>query len=91
MEELLARYKPTRLKFDIECSEYLVINPEMIRDAGIHTVVGEYHLRSLEFVEKANELYTKFEACGYEMNKKRPKSISGWGIVITSRLPRACW
>jgi FkbM family methyltransferase len=86
MTELIARYHPTRLKFDIESSEYLVIDPQMLRDAGVNLVVGEYHVQTPELLEKAHELYARFEACGYEMSRQLPASHTGWGPVITSRL-----
>jgi FkbM family methyltransferase len=86
MEELLSRYQPTRLKFDIESSEYLVIDPEALRSAGVYLVVGEYHIQTPELLEKARKLYAEFEACGYEMSRQLPASPTGWGPVITSRL-----
>ena len=85
---LLEEHQPTRLKFDIESSEYLVIDPEVIRSAGIHTVVGEYHIQLPELLEKAHRLYAQFKACGYEMSRPRPEKVTGWGPVITSTLPR---
>jgi FkbM family methyltransferase len=89
MESLLEEHKPTRLKFDIESSEYLVVNPEQLREAGIHTVVGEYHIQLPELLKKAHKLYAQFESCGYSMSKPRPEKTTGWGPVITSKLQNA--
>jgi FkbM family methyltransferase len=89
MATLLGEHKPTVLKFDIESSEYLVIDPVMLRDAGIHTVVGEYHIQLPDLLEKAHKLYAEFESCGYTMSKPRPEKTTGWGPVITSKLQNA--
>jgi FkbM family methyltransferase len=65
------------------------IDPEQLREAGIHTIVGEYHIQLPELLEKAHKLYARFESCGYSMSKPRPEKTTGWGPVITSKLQNA--
>lgn len=86
LSQLLKMYHPTRLKFDIETSEYTVIKPQQLAEAGVQLVVGEYHVQTPELWEKAQVLYDKFGEAGYEMNRPAPPRVNGWGVVVTHRL-----
>jgi FkbM family methyltransferase len=89
LKQLLAMYRPSRLKFDIESSEYTVIKPQLLADAGVKVIVGEYHVQSPETWDKAQELYAGFGEAGYEMNRPAPPRVNGWGVVVVHRLAQA--
>lgn len=89
LSQLLTTYRPSRMKFDIETSEYTVIKPELLAKAGVGLIVGEYHVQNAELWEKAQVLYGQFSEAGYEMNRPAPPRVNGWGVVVTHRLRQA--
>ena len=86
---LLDIYRPDRVKFDIESSEYTVIKPRLLAEAGVKLVVGEYHVQLPELWDKAQVLYGEFKEAGYEMNRPAPPRVNGWGVVVIHRLQQS--
>ena len=68
---LLHGYRPNKVKFDIENSEYDVITPyaQVLWNAGIERIAGEMHTASAATCEMARELSEALQTVGYQTNK----------------------
>jgi FkbM family methyltransferase len=81
MPALLAAHRPSRLKCDIEASEYDVLDPAVLAAAGVTAVMVELHIGSEDLFQKGRWLYTAFEAAGYRGAKPMAVKPSGWGAL----------
>lgn len=86
LDELIERYDPTKIKFDIENSEYEVFPPsmELLSQSRVTRIMGELHTRRVETLDLAKELWREFDRAGW----KTPRHVdtyyekpNGWNVI----------
>lgn len=84
--DLLERYDPTKLKFDIENSEYEVFpsSMEALRESRVTRVMGELHTRNQNTLKLAKELWHLFDRDGWQTPRHVDsyyEKPNGWNII----------
>jgi FkbM family methyltransferase len=84
---LLDTFSPTKLKFDIENSEYDTLLPCMaqLTASPVTRVWGELHTRTAETLDLAKQLWRAFDSDGWEASRHVDgfyQEPNGWNIVM---------
>lgn len=85
---LLEHSGATLVKFDIEGSEYDVLAPNAgeLAARGVTRLIGEHHVWSQEFLDKAHAFVKSMTDAGYTADKPLPAKPTAWGKVICYNL-----
>lgn len=84
--DLLERYDPTKIKFDIENSEYEVFPPsiETLTNSRVTRIMGELHTRTEDTLKLARELWYMFDEAGWETPRHVDsyyEKPNGWNVI----------
>jgi FkbM family methyltransferase len=87
LTSLLDTFRPTKLKFDIENSEYDSILPGVaeITASPVERIMGELHTRTPETLELARELWTGLDRDGWVASRHLNtfyEQPNGWNLII---------
>lgn len=83
---LLDTFNPTKIKFDIENSEYDAFPPAMdaLTDSRVTRIMGELHTRTRETLKLAKELWWGFHDRGWETPRHVDtyyEKPNGWNVI----------
>lgn len=87
LPELLEAYQPTKLKFDIENSEYdAILNHAVaVTESPVTRMMGELHTKTEATYRAARQFHAAFENLGWTPSKpldRFPKKPTGWNVII---------
>lgn len=86
LRSLLNTFDPTKIKFDIENSEYDVFPDSMdaLGDSRVTRVMGELHTRTEETLRLAKDLWHRFEKAGWQTPRHVDtyyEKPNGWNVI----------